>query len=84
MPAWEPPARFAYLWHLRQDRADATEVTITFAPAGAGTVVRITHDGWQRLGAHGEELRERNARGWEGLLPHYTAALQPPRAPAAA
>jgi hypothetical protein len=25
---WEPPERLTYLWHLRQDRADATEVTI--------------------------------------------------------
>jgi uncharacterized protein YndB with AHSA1/START domain len=29
--AWEPPHRLAYLWHLRFDRADATEVEITFA-----------------------------------------------------
>ena len=28
---WEPPNHIAYLWHLRQDRADATEVDITFA-----------------------------------------------------
>src|SRR3954469_19561455 len=36
---WEPPHRLAYLWHLRFDRADATEVEITFAPAAAGTAV---------------------------------------------
>ncbi len=73
--AWEPPARLTYLWHLRQDRADATEVTITFAPAGDGTRVTITHRGWERLGSRGPDLRERNARGWAGLVPHYTAAL---------
>ena len=27
---WEPPARFAYLWHLRRDRSDATDVEIRF------------------------------------------------------
>jgi uncharacterized protein YndB with AHSA1/START domain len=26
--AWNPPTRLAYLWHLRRDRADATEVEI--------------------------------------------------------
>jgi hypothetical protein len=26
---WEPPRRLGYLWYLRRDRADATEVEIT-------------------------------------------------------
>jgi uncharacterized protein YndB with AHSA1/START domain len=73
--AWEPPGKLAYLWHLRQDRADATQVTITFEPAADGTLVRIMHTGWERLGARGDELRRRNTMGWAGLLPHYTAAI---------
>jgi len=32
---WEPPTRIGYLWHLRRDRADATEVEITFTPLAA-------------------------------------------------
>ena len=32
--AWEPPGRLAYLWHLRRDRADATEVEIRFIERG--------------------------------------------------
>ena len=61
--------RLAYRWHLRQDREDATRVEISFAPAGDGTAVTIVHSDWQRLGQ-----RERNERGWAGLLPHYVAA----------
>ena len=73
--AWEPPRRLVYSWHLRQDRADATEVEIAFAEAGgSGTAVTIVHRGWERLGARGPELRERNVRGWAGLLPHYGRA----------
>jgi uncharacterized protein YndB with AHSA1/START domain len=72
--AWEPPHRLAYLWHLRFDRSDATEVEITFAPAADGTAVRIVHRGWERLGAKAPERRERNQRGWAGLLPHYARA----------
>ena len=72
--AWEPPHRLVYTWHLRQDRADATEVEITFAPAGEGTAVAIVHRGWERLGARGDDLRERNHRGWAGLLPRYLEA----------
>jgi uncharacterized protein YndB with AHSA1/START domain len=73
--AWEPPRRLVYSWHLRQDAADATEVEITFAAAGHSTAVRIVHRGWERLGARGPELRERNVRGWAGLLPAFRAAV---------
>jgi uncharacterized protein YndB with AHSA1/START domain len=78
--AWEPPRRLAYLWHLRFDRADATEVEITFErePAGDGTAVTIVHRGWERLGALGPERRERNQRGWGGLIPHYRRACGQP------
>ena len=65
------------MWHLRFDRADATEVEITFAPSSepaGGTAVTIVHRGWERLGAVADERRERNRRGWDGLVPHYVAA----------
>ena len=69
---WEPPRRLAYLWHLRADRADATEVEIVFVPDGDGaTEVRIDHRGWERLGTRGDAWRDRNRRGWETLLPWY-------------
>ena len=73
--AWEPPHRLVYSWHLRQDEADATEVEITFAAAGEQTAVAIVHRGWERLGARGVELRERNVRGWARLLPAYVGGV---------
>ena len=69
---WDPPRRLAYRWHLRQDREDATRVEISFTPAAGGTVVSIVHSDWQRLGQ-----RERNERGWGGLVPQYLAACTP-------
>ena len=72
---WEPPRRFGYLWHLRRDRADATEVEIRFIDRGdATTRVEIEHRGWDRLGAEGEAWRDRNRGGWATLLPHFVAA----------
>jgi hypothetical protein len=69
---WEPPSRFAYLWHLRRDRADATDVEIRFvALDDARTRVEIVHGGWERLGAEGESWRDRNGGGWSTLLPHF-------------
>lgn len=72
--AWERPHRLAYLWHIAADRSDATEVSISFTRQGDGTTVTIVHRGWQRLGSAGPALRERNQRGWAGLLPHFRRA----------
>jgi hypothetical protein len=72
---WEPPLRLAYLWHIRRDPADATDVEITFVPLDDGTTrVDIVHTGWERLGAEGSAWRDANAGGWDGLLPHFTTA----------
>jgi len=80
---WEPPRRLGYLWHLRRDRADATEVEITFREHGASiTLVEIEHRGWERLGAPGLESRNANQAGWKGVLPHFLAAVRASRAPA--
>ncbi len=73
---WEPPSRLAYVWHLRRDRADATEVEIRFIDQGDETTrVEIEHRGWERLGAQGETWRNANRAGWSTLLPHYVAAI---------
>jgi len=71
---WDPPRRFGYLWHLRQDRADATQVDIVFHDHGSTTRIEIEHSGWERLGAKGPDLRDRNINGWKGLIPHFIAA----------
>ncbi len=68
---WEPPTRLVYLWHLRRDRADATEVEITFTGQEGHTRVQIEHRGWERLGALGPDWRQANFGGWSTLLPHY-------------
>jgi hypothetical protein len=63
-----------YLWHLRADRSDATEVEISFIEATDTTTrVEIEHRGWERLGAEGETRRDANRAGWGSLLPHYVS-----------
>jgi uncharacterized protein YndB with AHSA1/START domain len=72
---WEPPSRLGYTWHLNGDRSDATDVVIRFIARGdASTRVEIEHSGWERLGADGENWRNRNEGGWATLLPHYVRA----------
>jgi len=71
---WEPPHRLGYLWYIRKDRADATEVEIRFKGGGqASTRVEIEHRGWERLGGDGPAWREANQGGWNGVLPEYVS-----------
>jgi uncharacterized protein YndB with AHSA1/START domain len=72
---WDPPKRLAYLWHLRRDRADATEVEISFHEDGEATRIDIEHRGWERLGADGPDWRNRNQAGWGALVAHFTAFI---------
>ena len=74
--AFEPPRRLSYLWHIRRDRADATEVAIRFSSVDARTTrVQIEHRGWDRLGTEAETWRDRNHAAWGTLLPRYREAL---------
>jgi hypothetical protein len=71
---WEPPRRLCYLWYIRTDRADATEVEVRFNDRGeALTRVEIEHRGWERLGTRGPGWRHANQSGWNGVLPDYVA-----------
>jgi hypothetical protein len=75
---WSPPRRLVYLWHLRRDRADATEVEIRFTATSPGTTrVEIEHRGWERLGSAAGTWRDQNRAGWQTLLPHFRAAITP-------
>ncbi|MBX3098632.1 MAG: SRPBCC domain-containing protein [Salinibacterium sp.] len=74
--AWEPPERFGYTWHLRRDASDATDVDITFTSLEPNrTRVDIVHTGWDRLG-DGQDWRDRNRGGWDGVLPYLVAAVE--------
>jgi uncharacterized protein YndB with AHSA1/START domain len=74
---WDPPESLVYLWHIGQDRAEATEVEIRFLAQGAEhTRVEIEHRGWERLGSRGTERRARNQSGWESVLADYQAAAE--------
>ena len=73
---WDPPVRLGYLWHLRRDRSDATDVLITFVDMGNGsTRLDIVHSGWERLGAGREKWRDANKGGWDSLLPHFLGTI---------
>jgi hypothetical protein len=71
---WEPPHRLGYLWYIRKDRADATDVEIRFKGDGqAPTRVEIEHRAWERVGSGGSAWRDANQGGWNGVLPEYVS-----------
>lgn len=75
--AWDPPGHLAYLWHLRTDRADATEVRIDFVAVGDHSArIDIEHVGWERLGERDPDRRDANRQGWATLLPHFEVAAR--------
>lgn len=73
----DPPRRVRFSWHPNQDRPAATEVEVTFTPAGDGTKVRLEHRAWERLGDEGEESRRDYDGGWDYVLGRYATGAQP-------
>lgn len=73
---WEPPHRLGYLWHIRRTREAATDVLVHFEDVDGGSVVRIEHTGWERLGDEAASWRDANRGGWSGLLPHFRTAAE--------
>src|SRR5436190_1099479 len=74
---WEPPRRIGYLWHIRRDRDEATDVELTFADAGDGTTrLDIVQSGWERLGDEASTWRESNTGGWQAMIPNFVAAAE--------
>ncbi|MBA2555086.1 MAG: SRPBCC domain-containing protein [Geodermatophilaceae bacterium] len=73
---WDPPRRFAFRWHLGTDASNATDVELTFVPAGPdATTVDLVHTGWDRLGAAGPVRREGNNAGWTAVFRHFVRAI---------
>jgi uncharacterized protein YciI len=64
---WDRPQGFRMTWHPGHGPDRATEVAVTFAADGAGTVVTLVHAGWERL-ADPTAAREEYDRGWPGVL----------------
>ena len=72
---WDPPGSLGFSWHLFFTPEEATDVAITFSAIEAGTRIRITQTGWDRLGQAGPPRRERTGSVWTGLLSRLGAAI---------
>jgi uncharacterized protein YndB with AHSA1/START domain len=75
--AWEPPTRLLLAWQINAqwqfDAALLTEVEISFASDGTGTLVTLEHRHLERLGDGADALRQAFEGGWMNLLEQFAA-----------
>ena len=65
--AWSPPSGFAMSWHPGRGPETQQRVTVSFTAEGAGTRVRLVHDGWA-AGIDGQKTREAYNSGWDTVF----------------
>ena len=66
---WEPPHRLKLRWRVNPNRG-ATEVEVTFTPAGDATRVDLEHRGWDDAAG-----RANYATGWDPVLDRFVQSL---------
>jgi len=65
---WHPPKRVAFSFHPGRDDREAQTVEVTFSAAPEGTIVVLTHSGWEKLSADARQARDSYNQGWEGVF----------------
>jgi uncharacterized protein YndB with AHSA1/START domain len=76
--AWEPPRRLLLSWNPNRTRTVSTEVEVTFRASPLGTLVRLEHRGWERLGERAIEARAGYEAGWPRVLGRLEGRLATP------
>jgi uncharacterized protein YndB with AHSA1/START domain len=71
---YEPPTRIVLAWKPNDRPEPPTDVDIQFEPDGDGTIVRLEHRGWNKLGARAAEARDGHDGGWRTPLERFAAA----------
>jgi uncharacterized protein YndB with AHSA1/START domain len=73
--AWEPPSRLLLAWQIGADwkyQANLeTEVEVTFAPEGKGTLVTLEHRNLERFGDAAQSVANQVGGGWPKLLQFF-------------
>jgi uncharacterized protein YndB with AHSA1/START domain len=65
---WEPPSLFVFTWHPGRDSSSAQQVHVSFTPESEGTLVRLVHSGWEKLGEEAAHTRRGYDTGWDLVL----------------
>lgn len=71
---YEPGALLAMTWHPGNNAECPTRVEVRFEAVAEGTLVELTHSGWDIWGAAADEKRGMYDGGWEFVLGERFAA----------
>jgi uncharacterized protein YndB with AHSA1/START domain len=72
---YEVAGRLRFTWHPGRDD-EPTEVEVTFAADGNGTLVTLVHSGWEALSEERRAGRVDYDNGWPGVLELYRKAVE--------
>lgn len=73
---WSQPERVTFTWHVGRSPDTAQLVVVEFRGDETGTLVRLEHSGWEKLGEEGAGTRDGYDAGWTPVLGHYTESLK--------
>lgn len=62
---WDPPRVVEFTWYPGRGPKTAGEVRVEFLEHARGTLVSLTHGGWERLGPTAAETRAEHDTGWD-------------------
>jgi uncharacterized protein YndB with AHSA1/START domain len=72
---WDPPRRFVMSWRPNPNPGPTTEVEVSFSPTQDGTIVELTHRGWERLGDDAADARRSYEIGWPRVMTAFSGRL---------
>lgn len=73
---WEPGSLLVFTWRMPNWPSGAdTTVSVSFAASATGSVVSISHSGWESVGPDGVEQGAGYGNGWAELLGFYREAV---------
>ena len=65
---WNPGEQVAFSWHPGRDDSAAQWVEVTFAATTAGTLVNLTHGGFEKLGERAAKAKSEYESGWPAVF----------------
>lgn len=68
---WEPGQRLVFTWMQINWTQGETVVDVRFDDDGDGTLVSVSHTGWESLGEDAGASTEGYSRGWVELLGYF-------------
>ena len=65
---WEPGRAIGVSWYVGRDESEATDLTVVFTPTDLGTMIELTHDGFDKLGEVATAMHGNYTHGWDYVL----------------